>query len=239
MAGKRTPWRILLVALASALLLPACGHPAEAAVPNPGSTAVPVDAPGGQALRIDPAHTALLVMDMQQGIVSQLGGDDHVVTAVADAERASRTAGVAVDFETTAFAPGYPEVSPDNKAFGPILGSGTMIQGSPETRIDPRVAPAGDEPVIVKHRVGAFGDTSLDQILRAKHIDTLVLTGLATSGVVLSTLRAAADLDYRVIVLSDGVADTDPQVGIMLLDKVFPAQADVVDVAGYRSALAG
>lgn len=235
MARAKTPLRLLLAALTSTLLLTACGHgdtvsPAAASTPT-----TPPSAP--TALTIDPTHTALLVMDMQRGLVARLGHDDTVVGAVADAERASRKAGVAVDFVTTAFAPGYPEVSANNKAFARIAGTGQMIEGSPETRVDPRVAPVGDEPMIVKHRVGAFGSTPLDQILRAKHIDTLVLTGIATSGVVLSTLRVAADLDYRVIVLSDGVADPDPEVGTMLLTKVFPTQADVVDTAQYQRAL--
>jgi nicotinamidase-related amidase len=76
--------------------------------------------------------------------------------------------------------------------------------------------------VIVKDRVGAFSTDSLDQVLRARNVNTLVLTGIATSGVVLSTVRVAADLDYRVIVLSDCVTDPEPEVNRILLEKVFP-----------------
>jgi nicotinamidase-related amidase len=187
---------------------------------------------------IDPAHTALLVMDMQQGIVTLAGPAADPLTAhLADAEQAARRSRLLVGFVRTAFEPGYPEVSPGNKSFAGVVGTGTMLEGSPETRFDPRIAPVGDEPVITKHRVGAFGSTNLDQILRARGIDTLVLTGLATSGVVLSTVRAAADLDYHVIVLSDCVSDTDPDVNRMLLDKVFPPQADVLDTAAFTRAL--
>ncbi|MFI1920342.1 cysteine hydrolase [Nocardia sp. NPDC020380] len=238
MSSRRTP-QLLLLALSSALVLTACGHDNSSApaTSSPHPAATPTSAPADQPLEIDPAHTALLVMDMEQGIVSQLGSNDSAVTDIADAEQASRKAGVAVDFVTTAFAPGYPEVSAGNQAFGTIIGSGKMLEGSPETRIDSRVAPVGDEPVITKHRVGAFTSTGLDQILRAKQIDTLVLTGVATSGVILSTLRVAADLDYRVIVLSDCVADPDPEVNTVLLNKVFPTQAEVIDSARYRTAL--
>jgi nicotinamidase-related amidase len=54
-----------------------------------------------------------------------------------------------------------------------------------------------------------------------------VLAGIATSGVVLSTVRQAADLDYRLIVLADACADRDPEVHRVLTEKVFPRQAQV------------
>jgi nicotinamidase-related amidase len=74
-------------------------------------------------------------------------------------------------------------------------------------------------------------------ILRAKGVDTLVLFGIATSGVVLTTVRHAFDLDYRLIVLKDACADLDPEVHRVLTEKVFPAQAEVVDVAGWAATL--
>jgi nicotinamidase-related amidase len=67
-------------------------------------------------------------------------------------------------------------------------------------------------------------------ILRSSEVDELVLCGIATSGVVLSTLRQAADLDYKLVVLADGCADLDPEVHRVLLEKVFPRQADVMTV---------
>jgi nicotinamidase-related amidase len=67
-------------------------------------------------------------------------------------------------------------------------------------------------------------------VLRARGIDTLVLTGIATSGVVLSTPRQAADLDYRLTVLADGCLDGDPEVHRVLTEKIFPRQADVLTV---------
>ena len=67
-------------------------------------------------------------------------------------------------------------------------------------------------------------------ILRAKDIKHLVLTGVATSGVVLSTVREAADKDYRLTVLADACADSDGEVHRVLTTKVFPRQADVISV---------
>jgi nicotinamidase-related amidase len=74
-------------------------------------------------------------------------------------------------------------------------------------------------------------------VLRAGGIDSLVLTGIATSGVVLSTLRQAADLDFALTVLSDGCFDADPEVHRVLTEKVFPRQADVVTVDEWVSSV--
>jgi nicotinamidase-related amidase len=82
-----------------------------------------------------------------------------------------------------------------------------------------------------KTRVGAFSTTDLDRRLRAHGIDTLVLAGISTSGVVLSTVRDAADRDYRLYVLKDGCADRDGEVHDLLMRKVFPRQAWVVSIA--------
>lgn len=73
---------------------------------------------------------------------------------------------------------------------------------------------------MVKHRVSSFVGTDLETLLRASGIDTLVLVGVHTSGVVLSTVRHAGDLDYRLIVVRDCCADPDAEVHAILLDRV-------------------
>jgi len=86
---------------------------------------------------------------------------------------------------------------------------------------------------VTKRRVSAFAGSDLDVVLRSLEVDHLVLAGISTSGVVLSTVRQAADLDYRLTVLADGCADPDPEVHRVLLDKVFPRQATVVDTRAW------
>ena len=85
--------------------------------------------------------------------------------------------------------------------------------------------------------VEAARGSDLEVVLRAGGIDHLVLAGIATSGVVLSTLRQAADLDYRLTVLADGCLDADPEVHRVLTGKVFPRQADVVSIADWTANL--
>ncbi len=138
---------------------------------------------------------------------------------------------------TVAFRPGYPEVSDRNKTFATIAGTGRFTDGDPGAQIPAAVAPAPGEAVVTKRRVSAFAGSDLDVLLRARRIEHLVLAGIATSGVVLSTLRQAADLDYRLTVLADGCLDADPQVHQVLLGKVFPRQAEVASVADWAAGL--
>jgi len=182
--------------------------------------------------------TAFLIMDVQQGILERFAGDDdaylgRLATAIASA----RAADVMVGYVTVAFRPGYPEVSDRNKSFSAIAGTGRFTDADPGIRIPGAIAPAPGEAVVTKRRVSAFAGSDLDVLLRARHIDHLVLAGIATSGVVLSTLRQAADLDYRLTVLADGCLDADPEVHQVLLGKLFPWQAEVTSVAEWAMSL--
>lgn len=105
--------------------------------------------------------------------------------------------------------------------------------------IHPSVLPSDGEPVIVKHRVNAFHGTDLAMILGAQNIDTLVLMGHATSGVILSTVRYGADADYRLVVVEDGCADRDPEVHDFLMQKIFPRQSTIASAAEVVAALGG
>ena len=89
--------------------------------------------------------------------------------------------------------------------------------------------------MVTKRRVSAFAGSDLDVLLRGLGAGTLVLSGIATSGVVLSTLRQAADLDYRLVVLADACLDADPEVHRVLTGKVFPRHADVLTVAEWAA----
>ena len=71
-------------------------------------------------------------------------------------------------------------------------------------------------------------------MLRAREVTGLVLGGIATSGVVLSTVREAADRDYELTVLDDLCLDGDDEVHRVLTQKVFPRQADVCASSDWR-----
>ena len=181
--------------------------------------------------------TALLIMDVQEGVVGRFADDESYLPRLATAVRAARDAGIGIIYVTVAFRQGYPEVSRLNKTFAAIVGSGRFTGDDPGSRIHPAVAPAPGEVIVSKRRVSAFSGSDLDVVLRSGDTTSLVLAGIATSGVVLSTLRQAADLDYRLTVLADGCLDADPEVHRVLMEKVFPRQADVVSVADWTASL--
>ena len=176
--------------------------------------------------------TALLVMDVQQNIVSRYASDAEYLPRVRRAIDAARRSAIRVIYVTVSFRQGFPEVSARNKSFSAIRQAGGFVAGD-ATAIPATIAPAPGEVVVTKRRVSAFAGSDLDVVLRAGDVDTLVLTGIATSGVVLSTLRQAADLDYRLIVLADACLDGDAEVHRILAEKVFPRQADVLSVESW------
>jgi nicotinamidase-related amidase len=185
------------------------------------------------------SDTALLVMDVQQGVVGRVGdAAGPLLDALGRAVAAARAAGVPVLHVRVAFRDGAPEIDTRNRIFAALAHAGGYGEHDPGTQIHPAVRPAPGEAVIVKKRVSAFTGSDLEVVLRSLGVSRLVLAGIATSGVVLSTLRQAADLDYLLTVLSDGCADADAEVHRVLLEKVFPRQADVCTVEEWRAALA-
>jgi nicotinamidase-related amidase len=186
---------------------------------------------------VDADRTALLVMDMQDEVVQRVGSPallDRTRAALA----AARAGGVQVVYVVVGFRRGYPEVSPRNLTFARIVGTGRLVEGDGVT-VHESVAPCDGETVVTKRRVSAFAGSDLDLVLRAGGIESLVLTGVATSGVVLSTLGQAADLDFELTVLSDACADRDEEVHRVLIEKVFPRQAAVMTVAEWAGELTG
>ena len=183
--------------------------------------------------------TALLVMDVQRGIVERFADDDPgYLGRLGAAITAARAAQVPVIYVTISFRPGHPEISASNATFAAIADSGRFVSGSPATQIHPAVAPMPQDLIVIKRRVSAFTGSDLQVVLSGLGAQTLVLTGIATSGVVLSTLRQAADLDYRLIVLADACLDADAEVHRVLTEKVFPRQAAVRTVAQWAASLA-
>jgi nicotinamidase-related amidase len=177
---------------------------------------------------------ALLVMDVQKSIVDRYP-DPAYLPRLRTAVDAARGAGLPVIHVGIGFRAGFPEINPRNRIFGAIRNSGRF--GGDGLEFHPDVAPAAEGIVVTKRRVSAFAGSDLELVLRASEIDTLVLTGIATSGVVLSTLRQAADLDFDLTVLSDGCLDGDPEVHRVLTEKVFPRQAEVRTVDEWVAAV--
>lgn len=117
---------------------------------------------------------------------------------------------MAVIHVRVAFSTGHPEANPNSPMMQFIRDKGLLVEGASGTDFDPRVAPANNEIVITKHAVSAFAGTALDQLLRARGVDTVALGGLVTHYAVEGTARDAHDRGYRVIVLKDACASAAP-----------------------------
>jgi nicotinamidase-related amidase len=183
-------------------------------------------------IHIDPASTALLVMDYQPGILARLDDPDPLLSTVATAIAIVRARGGHVGYVRVAFTDEDLARIPERSPMAPAAGRGAAMHAdAPETQVHGRLAPHHGDIVVRKTRVGAFSTTDLDQQLRDRGITTLMLAGIATSGVVLSTIRDAADRDYRIVVLADACADRDPEVHAFLIEKIFPRQSQVTTVA--------
>jgi nicotinamidase-related amidase len=173
-------------------------------------------------------NTALLVMDMQTSILGMLPEIKAFTGKVARAITHARGRNIPVIYVRIGFRTGTPEISMNNKSLSARKESMTKADMEEWMKIDTSVAPLANEIIVTKRRVSAFTGSDLEVVLRALGIQHMVLTGIATSGVVLSTLREAADKDYCITVLSDCCEDGDQEVHRVLTTKVFPRQADVI-----------
>lgn len=181
-------------------------------------------------IEIDPKRTALLAMDFQNGIVAAVPEPDALLERVKGAIADVRAAGGTIGYVRVAFTEDdWAEVPETNKTFSAVAAAKMMHHEDDATQIDERIAPEDGDIVVRKIRFGPVSTTDLHQQLRDRGIDTLILSGISTGGVVLSTLIEAADRDYRVFVLTDGVADPHPEVNRVLVDEVFPSRAHLID----------
>lgn len=192
-----------------------------------------------QGAIVDRSKTAIIIMDYQKEIIAALPAEKQklLLRNAKGVMEAGRKAGIEVMYAVVRFRPGYPEISPRNKAFTELMQREKLKEGTEGVEIHPEVKPRPDEIVVINRRAGSFSTTDLQTILRAKEIDTLVLLGIITGGVVLSTVRLAADMDYRMVVISDGCTDPDDEVHRILTEKVFPRQATVLTAQEFINAL--
>jgi nicotinamidase-related amidase len=178
-------------------------------------------------------------MDVQRGAVERFAAAGELLSRLARAVDTARGATVPLIFVRVAFRDGRPEVSARNRSFFALASqAGTRFtEESEASQVHPAVDPREGDLVVVKKRVSEFSGSDLEVLLRPLDVTHLVLTGIATTGVVLSTLREAADKDYRLTVLADGCLDAGEEVHRVLIEKVFPRQAEVVSVDDWANRL--
>jgi len=192
-------------------------------------------------LSLNRAQTAVLAMDCQSGIISQyVKPPDEFLGRASTVLGACRAANLPVIHVRVGFRPGLPEIGERNKMFAAVKTSPQYqkLFDGPAGEVHPALGPEPGDIVVTKHRVSAFAGTDLEMILRAKDIRTLVLFGIATSGVVLSTLLEACDADYDPVIIADCCADMNAELHNALITHLFHRRAAVVNAVDVVAALA-
>ena len=190
-------------------------------------------------MTFDPKRSAVLSMDLQAGIVSVYVKEEAFMPRVAGVIERARQAGLVIIHVKVGFRPNVPEASPRNRLLSAVKASPKhqqFFQGA-SGAIHSAVAPIASDLEVTKSRVSAFAGTDLEILLRAHDIETLVMFGVATSGVVLSTLLTAFDADYDLVVIKDCCADLDTELHQILLEKHFPSLATVITAAEFQKTL--
>jgi nicotinamidase-related amidase len=178
--------------------------------------------------------SALLCLDFLAEIVANLP-DPGVAERAAEAAGSARAQGLPVLHVAVGFRPGYPEVSADNAVFSAAAERGLLVNAG----FHPAMEPEDGDQVLTKRRVSAFIGSDLEVMLRSLGVRELGICGISTSGTVLASARAAADLDYRVTVLSDCCADFDDEVHALLMERVLARQVEVETAASWLGGRAG
>jgi len=178
--------------------------------------------------------SALLMLDFQVG-VGDIPYAENAVAQAVKALEAGRKAGMVVIFSKVAFRPGYPEVSAFNPVFAMIKEK--KFLPSESSRLLPLMIPRDQELVVDKKRFSAFCGSDLELLLRAQNVKNLIIAGISTSGVILSTFCEAADKDYQMTILSDACADPQDALHQELTTDLFPRSAKVNTVAEWTAEL--
>lgn len=198
---------------------------------------------------VDPAHTALVVVDVQNdfcapdGYFAQRGCDltimERMVPSIGRVLEAARTIGMPVVFTQTTHEPDFANIGPAwmRYAFlryGDPPGVPPVLRGSYGHRVVDALQPIAGETVVEKPRHSAFVGTSLDLVLRCRGVESLVLTGCMTQACVETTARDAVCFDYYTVVLSDAVGTYGEEMQRASLAML----ENRVDVAGSDEVLA-
>ncbi|KAL4874432.1 Isochorismatase-like protein [Aspergillus karnatakaensis] len=145
-------------------------------------------------------------------------------------------------FTTVAFHPGQPELAPDSPFAKLIAPLGELRIGSPDVQIHEAFNVSEEEDIVlVKTRIGAGVGNVLEEILKARGIKKVVLSGLSLSGVILATVYRLFDLDYDIYLIRDNVLELPVEkhkvVSEPILNMLLPKMG--VKVISLEEALRG
>jgi nicotinamidase-related amidase len=183
-------------------------------------------------MKLDPKKTALLTLDFQKGILGFAPGAEAIIPSASKAVEFARTKQFLIIHVGLGFSEGHPEIPDTQSRIKRVKENNLFVKGTPSAEFHSSIA-RPEELVVYKQRIAAFSENQLHLILRTRGIENLVFFGISTSGITLSTLRRAFDLDFRCVVNKDACFDADEEVHRVLTEKIFPTQATVVTVDAF------
>ncbi len=174
------------------------------------TAATPLAAHHTDELELDPAKTAVVVVDVQRLFTDLIPFPltpplSSVLPNMTNVLAAARRTGIIVVLVRSIITP---EQHSDNTRTWPPFMIENLAPGSPGIEFDPCLQRTDEDVVIVKERYSAFHRTILDEALRARQIHTLLIFGLTTNVCVQSTVRDSWQYDYRTITIADCCAET-------------------------------
>jgi biuret amidohydrolase len=177
---------------------------------------------------IDPGRTAVIGVHWQHDVVSPDGlfgpyfaeqvSRHQVASHAARLIAAVRSSGGLVVHSRIAFRPGYPDLIPNAPGFATIGEQGGFLDGTPNAQIIDEVAPQEGDIVFTHARLTPFFGTELDVILRARGVETVLITGVATNLSVAGTAFEAVNHGYRMVIVSDACAAATDEMHQMTLE---------------------
>jgi nicotinamidase-related amidase len=211
---------------------------------QPATLGVASDMNGG----LDPTRTALVLVHMVRGVAGDVDtpfnhlfrrraeetGIIGVQARMLDAFRKSKAR---VLYTAVNYKQGLPGVRPNSPLWRTLFDCVCMMEGTPAVEVIDDVAPRPDEPVVRGQATSGFDRTGLDTFLRLAGVDNLVLGGIATDVAVESTARAASDLGYRTIVVSDACTADSDEAHARSLDTIRKWFGETPTADGVLSAL--
>lgn len=187
---------------------------------------------------IDPKQCALVALDLQPEVLGPLDDSAPLILGVNSAVDTVRRSGGHICFVRTAFDDlDYRFVPSTSREFSAVARERRFQNGTLAAGLHPGLSTECGDTVVRKTRLGAFSTTDLDERLTNLGITTLILAGANTSGAILSTVREAADRDYRLLLLSDCVLDRDRDAHTVLIDRILPRQAEILTASNLHSRL--
>lgn len=178
--------------------------------------------------------TVLLVMDVQVHFLDLFPDNSDLVKCINASIAAAHSANIPVIYVVAGFRKDFIDVASNSKLYDMFKQLSVNLE---DPQVHPLITKRSEDIVITKKRAGAFSGSDLLVLLRAWKIEKLVLLGIETGGVVLTTVTEAFDMDYEITVLSDCCVDRDPEVHDQLVNKVLPKHANVLKVEDWINSI--